>query len=284
LEGKKHLFIIPDGGLWNLPFQALQDHNHHYLLEKYSIAYAPSLTAVREMIRLRESRKALDTNAATLLAMGDPLLQGAVRTQFEAVFRNEKLPRLPEAGKEVRALGRLYGSPQSHIYVGTQAREDRFKEEAGNFKVLHLATHGFLDDANPMYSNVALSSGDGGREDGLLEAWEVLNMELKADLVVLSACETARGRVGGGEGMVGLTWAFFVAGVPTTVASQWKVESASTSQLMLSFHRNLKSAAKDKAGFAVARALQQAEIELLHDKKYSHPFYWAGFVVMGDPM
>jgi CHAT domain-containing protein len=185
----------------------------------------------------------------------------------------------------VRALGRLYGSQQSHIYVGNQAREDRFKAEAGNFQVLHLATHGFLDNANPMYSNIALSSGDGGREDGLLEAWEVLNMDLIADLVVLSACETARGRVGGGEGMVGLTWAFFVAGVPTTVASQWKVESRSTTELMLAFHQSLRKLSDDSSNrFAVPRSLQQAALRLLRDPEYSHPFYWAGFVVVGDPM
>jgi CHAT domain-containing protein len=136
-----------------------------------------------------------------------------------------------------------------------------------------------------MYSNIALSSGDGGREDGLLEAWEVLNMDLIADLVVLSACETARGRVGGGEGMVGLTWAFFVAGVPTTVASQWKVESRSTTELMLAFHQSLRKLSDDSSNrFAVPRSLQQAALRLLRDPEYSHPFYWAGFVVVGDPM
>jgi CHAT domain-containing protein len=286
LEAKKHLLIVPDGGLWNLPFQALQDRYHRYLLEKYSIAYAPSLTAVREMIRLRASRKARDKNTATLLAMGNPFLQGPVRTQFEGVFRDNKLTPLPEAGREVRALARLYGSPPSQMYVGKQASEDRFKAEAGNFKILHLATHGFLDNANPMYSNIALSSLDGRGEDGLLEAREVLNMDLKADLVVLSACETARGRVGGGEGMVGLTWAFFVAGVPTTVASQWKVESRSTTELMLAFHQSLRKMSVDRSGnqFAVPRSMQQAAMKLLHNPLYSHPFYWAGFVVVGDPM
>jgi CHAT domain-containing protein/uncharacterized protein HemY len=284
LEGKKRLLIVPDGGLWNLPFQALQDHNHHYLLERYSIAYAPSLTAVREMMGLRDLRKADSAKGVTLLAMGNPLLQGAAKTDFEAVFRDEKLSPLPEAGKEVRALGRLYGSPPSHIYVGNQAREDRFKAEAGNFKVLHLATHGFLDNANPMYSNIALSSSEEAGEDGLLEAWEVLNMDLKADLVVLSACETARGKVGGGEGMVGLTWAFFIAGVPTTVASQWKVESHSTTELMVAFHQSLRKLSDDPGNkFTVARSMQQAALKLLHDPEYSHPFYWAGFVLVGDP-
>jgi CHAT domain-containing protein len=111
-------------------------------------------------------------------------------------------------------------------------------------------------------------------------------MDLKADLVVLSACETARGRVGGGEGMVGLTWAFFVAGVPTIVASQWKVESRSTTEFMLAFHQSLRKMSVDRSGnqFAVPRSMQHAAMKLLHNPLYSHPFYWAGFVVVGDPM
>ena len=87
-----------------------------------------------------------------------------------------------------------------------------------------------------MYSNLVLTQGSAA-EDGLLEAWELMNMDLRADLVVLSACETARGRVGAGEGVIGLSWALFVAGSPTTVVSQWKVASASTAQLMLEFQR-----------------------------------------------
>ena len=107
----------------------------------------------------------------------------------------------------------------------SEAREDRVKAEAGQAGILHFATHGMLNNASPMYSHLVLAPGD-KNEDGLLEAWEVMQLDLKADLVVLSACETARGRYGAGEGMIGLTWALFVAGVPTTVVSQWKVESA----------------------------------------------------------
>jgi len=136
-----------------------------------------------------------------------------------------------------------------------------------------------------MYSHVLLAPGSSdSKEDGLLEAWEIMQMDFKADLAVLSACETARGRISAGEGVIGLTWAFFVAGVPTTVVSQWKVESASTSKLMVSFHRALRAGhSRSGAGFAVARALQQAELETLHSPQYAHPFYWAGFVVVGDP-
>jgi CHAT domain-containing protein len=152
------------------------------------------------------------------------------------------------------------------------------KAEAGRYHVLHLATHGILNDAAPMYSYLLLSTtATPGNEDGLLEAWEVMRLDLKARLVVLSACETARGRIGAGEGVIGLSWALFVAGCPTTVVSQWQVESASTTELMLAFHRNLQPARVSEA-----EALRQAALQLLRSKSYRHPFFWAPFVVMGD--
>ena len=132
-----------------------------------------------------------------------------------------------------------------------------------------------------MYSHIMLAQeAAGGAEDGLLEAWELLNLDLKADLVVLSACETARGRVGAGEGVIGLTWALFVAGSPTTVVSQWKVEESSTTELMLEFHRQLRRPGDARTATAVA--LQRAATKMLDSKEYRHPFYWAGFVVIGD--
>ena len=123
----------------------------------------------------------------------------------------------------------------------------------------------------------------GSKEDGTLEAWEIMNLNIDADVVVLSACETARGRVGAGEGVIGLTWALFVAGSPTTVASQWKVEVQSTTELMVEFHRNLKSHIENpKSKMTKAKALRQAGLKLLRSEQYRHPFYWAGFVIIGS--
>src|SRR5262249_16329629 len=142
------------------------------------------------------------------------------------------------AEQEVKALGHLYGAARSKIYVGADAREDRLKREAAQADILHFATHGILSDSSPMYSHLVFAQGD-GNEDGVLEAWEIMQLDLRAQLGVLSGCESARGRFSAGEGMIGLTWAMFVAGVPTTVVSQWKVEAASTRDLLLTFHRNL---------------------------------------------
>lgn len=284
LKSTKALVIVPDGPLWALPFQALQNAQNDYLLLNYVVAYVPSLSVLREMVRPRLDRNDANATPTTLLAMGNPTFPEKTAARLEMAYRGERLGPIPSAGKEVEMLGQLYGSAQSKIYVGDEAREDRFKTEAGNFKVLHLATHGLFNDASPMYSYVLLSPGEGGKEDGLLEAWEIMNLDLKADVAVLSACETARGRIGGGEGIIGLTWAFFVAGVPTTVASQWKVESNSTTELMLAFHRALRvTKAQKNSSFATAKALRMSELELLHKGAHTHPFYWAGFVVTGNP-
>ena len=134
-----------------------------------------------------------------------------------------------------------------------------------------------------MYSHIVLSQAKSPSEDGLLEAWELMNLDLQAQLVILSACETARGRVGAGEGVIGLTWALFVAGSPATVVSQWKVESASTTELMLEFHRHLRSKLNNpKSTVTTADALREAQLKLLRTPAYRHPFYWAGFVLVGD--
>ena len=129
-----------------------------------------------------------------------------------------------------------------------------------------------------MYSHLALAEGD-ANEDGLLEAWELMQLDLQADLAVLSACETARGRVGAGEGMIGFSWAMFIAGVPSIVVSQWKVESSGTRDLMIDFHRGLLSS---KSTLTKTEALRQASLKLLKNPETSHPFYWGGFVLVGD--
>lgn len=281
LQGKTRLVIIPDDALWELPFQALRSTDTRYVLEDQAISYAPSLSVHKEMMRARQRRVGEPAANNTLLALGNP---ASAPSRSRGVFArvggtatSDDPARLPEAERQVRTLGQLYGAARSKIYTGADASEERFKQEAGKYRILHLATHGVLDDASPMYSYVLLAPGDNEKgEDGLLEARELMKMELHTDLVVLSACETARGRYKAGEGMIGLAWALFVAGSPATLVSQWKVESASTTDLMLSFHRNLSSGANK------ADALRAAALNLLRSERHAHPFYWAGFVIIGD--
>jgi CHAT domain-containing protein/Tfp pilus assembly protein PilF len=284
LQGKTSLVIVPDGALWDLPFQALRSSDSRYLLEESAISYAPSLGVLREMARARKKETGGVDASPTLLAIGNPALGNKPVARAGLARRDAPLDPLPEAEKEVKYLGQLYGADRSKVYISADAREDRVKSEAGGFKILHLATHGILNDASPMYSYIVLSqAAENANEDGFLEAWEIMKLDLKADLVVLSACETARGRVGAGEGVIGLTWALFVAGTPTTVVSQWKVDSTSTTELMLEFHRNLKARIEDrKSQTTRSGALRNAALKLLGGSQYRHPFYWAGFIVVGD--
>jgi CHAT domain-containing protein len=275
LEHATSLVIVPDGILWELPFQALMPSKQHFLIEKHAISYAPSLTVLREMLRVRQRNASVDARGE-LLAFGNPRLDVKTTRRVESVFMDEKLLPLPEAERQEKILSRMYGRDQATVFVGKEAREDKLKSLASSFRILHLATHGILNDSSPMYSHLLLSQDLGAGEDGLLEAWEIANLDLRADLFVLSACETGRGRVSPGEGMVGLTWAVFVAGCPSTLVSQWKVESRSTTELMVAFHRWLRAGRHSKAD-----ALRQAAITLLRGRRYAHPFYWAGFILVG---
>jgi CHAT domain-containing protein len=280
LRGKANLVIVPDDRLWDLPFQALLAEGNHYVIENSAVSYAPSLTALREM-QARRNRRPPGAATSSLLAFGNPVIGQTTIERAALALRGGKLNPLPEAEEEVHALGRLYGATRSKVYIRAEAREDRVKAEAGQARILHFATHGTLNNASPMYSYLALAQG-GKNEDGLLEAWELMRMDLHADLAALSACETARGRYGAGEGVIGLTWALFVAGVPSTVVSQWKVESASTRDLMLNFHRQLRAPEAAKAKVTMAEALRQAALKVMKNPETSHPFYWAGFVLVGD--
>ncbi len=246
LVGKANVVIVPDGPLWNLPFHSLVAPDGRHAIERFAIWYAPSLTVLHRGLR----QGPLNRN---LLAVGSP--------------RGD----LPNAAAEARELGRLYGAG-STVLTGAEATEARWRQMAPRSGILHLATHGVLNNSNPLFSYLELASG------GVIEARSLLDLELKASLAVLSGCETGRGELRDGEGVVGLAWAMMVAGVPSVVVSQWKVDSESTTQLMLGFHRELKSGTvKSKAA-----ALRSAALGLMKRPDYRHPYYWAGFHLLGN--
>ena len=293
LRGVRKLYIVPDGALWNVPFQALHQGDRGYLLEQYAVSYAPSLSVLREMKRrsttirsanrqVPGSDRAHKDTGPTLLAMGNPALSAETVTKVRSARRDEPLSPLPDAEKEVNTLGRLYGRG-SRVLIGQQAREATMKAEAGNYKVLHFATHAILDDRDPLYSHIVLSrAGKDMDEDGLLEAWELMKLDLNAELAVLSACQTASGRIAAGEGIIGMSWALFVAGTPAAIVSQWKVDSARSSELMIEFHRNLlRKQGAGKKSLTKSEALRQAALKVYRGS-YNHPTYWAGFILIGD--
>lgn len=288
LEGKKRICIVPAGDLWELPFQALLSGSNKYLLEQYAISLAPSLSVLSEMTKRRVTARlrtelnfpktstnrtaAVTERGLSILALGNPRFdRGAFSKSRSTSFAD-----LPAAEREVKSLAQIYGIGHSKVLIGRAAQEEAFKSAASQYSILHLATHGILDDSNPMYSRLLLAGPDGG-EDGFLEAREIMKLNLPAELVVLSACQTARGQVSTGEGLIGMSWAFLIAGSSTTLVSQWKVDSESTSQLMVSFHRNLRNHDKSKD-----EALRQSALKLMNNPRYRHPFYWSGFVLVGS--
>jgi CHAT domain-containing protein len=269
LAGKKVLCIVPDGSLWELPFAALRDKVGKFLVERFAISYAPSLTTLSAMHKY--ARQRVEGRKGQLLAFAYPSF-GASR-KIELPLRGT-FEELPQTEREAKAIAALFGK-DAQVYLREQATEERFKVEAPKYRILHIATHGIFDASSPLYSGLLLAQGK--REDGILEAWEIAEMDLRAEIVVLSACETARGVVKEGEGLIGFAWAIFVAGCPSSLLTQWQVADKSTAELMTAFYRNWRSQSISKA-----EALQRAQLTLLLSKQWSHPFFWAPFVLVGD--
>jgi CHAT domain-containing protein len=269
LGGSKSLCVIPDGVLWRLPFHALRARDGRYLGDRHTLYYSPSL-AFLAMPREEPKERSIE-----LLALANASVGSGARATVRAVYRDARLGALPDAEREVGQIRRMYDTQSSYAYVGRKATEAVFKESAAQSRILHIATHGILDDESPMYSALLLASSGGHLEDGLLEAREIASLDLHADVAVLSACETGRGRFEAGEGIVGMAWAFLAAGCPTTVVSQWKAQSKATAELMVEFHRHLSRGVKP------AVALQRATQTLRANPRYAHPLYWAPFIVVG---
>jgi CHAT domain-containing protein len=212
--------------------------------------------------------------ATSLIAFGNPVVGKDEK-------RNDLCP-LPEAEQEVSSIAKYFSSNRANVLIGRDATEKAFKNVAQNYSVIHLATHGVIDNRQPLYSHLLLTETEGDSEnDGRLEARQIMSMKLPASLAVLSACETANGRIAPGEGVMGLSWAFFVAGTRATLVSQWKINSDSTSELMSDFYKNLDSKPSD-SGRRNSQALRDAALTMIHGRRYAHPFYWAGFVLIGS--
>ena len=250
-----------------------------YLIERVAVSYAPSLSALREMRKVGQTRGASSSRLAMTgfgsaglppTAKADPSLAG--------------LPPLVEAESQAVAIGKIYGPTRSQVFVGDAARQPRLATDAGHSRIVHVAAHAVLDDASPLHSFLLFSRKPNEPPDaGRVEAADLMRLDLSAELVVLSACDTGRGRVGEGEGLIGMSWSLFVAGAPSVVVSQWKVDSVSTTALMVDFHGRLNQylISHGRVGQR-AQALRQAALAMLKSGSYAHPFYWAPFVVVGD--
>ena len=289
----KRLILSPDGALWQLPFAALvtdvdADNNPHYLGERVAISYTPSLALYAQL--RKEAPQLRKGQRPEVLAVGDPDFERKVEPdpkdpEAERLWAGLYPPgarpeRLGATAREAEVIAQLYGGKP---LTGDQATEAEVRKQIEKADVIHLATHGALQTALPMSSGIVLTPPEkepaiGETDnDGALQAWEIFSqLKLRAELVVLSACDTARGDIVRGEGVVGLTRALEYAGARSIVATQWSVASGdSTAHLMEEFHRDLrKGEAKDEA-------LKDAMATVR--KEHPQPFYWAPFILLGDP-
>jgi len=181
---------------------------------------------------------------------------------------------LPGAIEEVKTISNIMSGQH---WIGRTASESSFKQNAGNFKILHLATHGLMDDKNPLLSELLFNSDS--INDGFLSINEIYNLKLNAELAVLSACNTGYGEVLQGEGNMSISRAFSYAGCPSVITSLWKVPDDITKKLMVSLYQNLSN---NQSKGASLRGAKLAYLKTVDDSFNAHPYYWAGFVLMGD--
>ncbi len=274
IPNKKRLVIIPDGPLDFLPFEALVQEGN-YLLEKINISYGHSATSLIEQIG-----KPVSGNGKGLAAFAAEYDKGldvdAEKDEFVTGLLRDGLYDLPGAKSEVEKITEITGGDS---YIGQEGTLKRFIAAAPRYKILHLAMHSHLNEKNPLFSSLLFTKTD-SLEENRLTATDIYNLELDADMVVLSACNTGSGRFERGEGIISLSRAFSYAGVHSNVMSLWKVPDVSTSEIMTSFYNHLKS------GVSKDEALRKAKLHFLENTDISetrHPFYWAGFVLSGDP-
>jgi CHAT domain-containing protein/Tfp pilus assembly protein PilF len=306
--GKQEVVIVADGILHYLPFEVLlgpagtaqpqaEMSKLPYLITEHAISYVSSASVMISLLRDRDEKPA---SPKRFLAYADASYEyePALRTDRQtSILRGgiddgslSRLERLRHSRREVEGIAQLYPRQSADLFLGDQATEENVKAQGrlGDYSTIHFAVHGLLNEQKPQFSGLVLKLPQVSRqgkptappdshltvEDGLLQVYEIFNLTLNADLVVLSACETGLGKEDKGEGLVGLTRAFLYAGSSSVIVSLWKVTDASTAELMIRFHQHLRDTGK-------AEALRRTQLELIRQARYSHPYYWAPFVLVG---
>jgi CHAT domain-containing protein len=296
---RKRLIIVPDGALQFVPFAALPlpgDAASQPLVVRHEIVQLPSASILPVLRDAAERRTAPDRLVAVL---ADPVLgpdDARLAAGARAAPARRPLPadlarsaqsagsgrfeRLPFTRREAEAIGSLArGAPVRVALDFDASRTTALDPELARYRYVHFASHAILNAQHPELSGIVLSlvTADGAAQDGFLRLHDIYNLKLNADLVVLSACQTALGRDVRGEGLIGLTRGFMYAGAPRVVASLWDVRDEQTSELMTQMYRALL-----QNRLRPAAALRQAQLTLLRDPARAAPAYWAGFVLQGE--
>lgn len=279
----KALIVVPDGVLHHLPFEALavrEGPGSRFLIEQVAVSYCPSASALsllKSSVRPAYWKK-------ELLAIGGPdYTRKGRRRSFsprrQAVLAQEgiRLSPLPFSRKEVLDIARLFPSHSVDVLAGEDANESRIKDMIlRDYQMIHFACHGSVNEQYPSRSALVLSPEEATENDGLLQVREIYGLTMDADLVVLSACQTARGALEREEGSMGLARSFFFAGARSVIASLWQVNDKTTVVFMRELYRRLIE------GRSGSEALRSAKIKMLKSSR-RHPFYWASFMLQGDP-
>lgn len=268
LSGIRRLVIVPHGRLHFLPFEMLilssPSGQPTYLAERFTISYLP----FAQMPGPEQGKSlCLPQNA---LLIGEPDFSRASSSKSRG--QSMCLTALPYSGVEVKEIGGLL--PHTVCYTGRNATEEALHAQAPLSRIIHISTHYILDPNRPSSSRLALTPGP--NSDGNLYAHEILNMNLRSDLVVLSGCETGLGMFSQSEGQIGVSRAFLCVGASSVVATLWPVGDKSTSVFMGHFYRALRN------GYTKDEALREAKLAMLKDPQFRDPYYWAAFVLIGD--
>lgn len=248
----KKLIIVPHGSLHYLPFAALSGGGNDYLIDRFSIRMLPSASVLAFL-----GERARHEGGAALI-FGNPKLDDP---KYDLKFAQD----------EALAIGRII--PKSNVLLRGDASKSNLQSLGSGYPIIHLAVHGLFDRERPLDSALLLAAD--GNNDGRLRAGDLYNLSLNADLVTLSACETALGKVATGDDVVGFTRGFLYAGARSLISSLWQVDDEATSNLMIDFYTNLSKADKDEA-------LRLAQLNT--KKRYPHPYYWAAFLLTGSAL
>ena len=275
-RGVQRIIIIPDGHLFYLPFESLMIRGDdgrpaRFLIEDLEISYSPSASA---LVRLME-RDRYRLPRKGLLAVSAPKVPVSKNYLFGYLIEPSELKH---ARPEVEAISGLFESDQRTILEGSQADETSLKRlPLGDYRFIHLAVHGIFDDQNWRWSGLLLWRDKYSADDGVLQLRDIFLLDFRSDLVVLSACQSGKGTLETGEGILGLTGGFLFAGSRAVLVSLWNIDDRSTAVFMSNLYRHLAN------GESSSRALQKAKVEMIRSR-FSHPFYWAAFSLIGDPL
>jgi len=287
LPSDGRLVIVPDGILHHLPFEALV-HNRQYLIGRTEISYLPSASLLG--LLLDSTSRAASGDKMDFLGFGDPVFNPDPKAKSAdsdidspgdvlRAYNDFQLAPLPGTRGEIEEIASLFKPSRSRIYLGKQSTEDAVKSELlRQYRRLHFATHSLVDERDPSRSAIVFTLDDDPREDGFLYMSDIAEMELDCDLIVLSSCQTGRGQLLSGEGILGFSRAFLYAGARSVVVSLWNVSDISTGRMMKGFYQHLVR------GEGNAAALREAKLQMIRGgKETQHPYYWAAFILVGKP-